>query len=83
MEFSHKHHKCGSEAGRLVHRETVGEVGAGDDVIPYVVEVVNKRFEGTVYALSFSVALRVVGSRASFNGCSLLINAFVSTSKYS
>ncbi len=48
--------KCGSGAGRLVHHETVGEEGTGDEVIPYVVVVVvvvfvhvvgtvNERFE--------------------------------------
>ncbi len=50
-----------NEAGRFVHRETVGEVSTGDEVNSYVVGVVNDRFEGTVIAPSLLIALRVEG----------------------
>ncbi len=54
-----------------MHCGPVGEDGTGDKVTPYIVAgVVNERFEerkeGSVCVLSFSVALRVVGSYAGY-----------------
>ncbi len=40
---------CGSDAGRVVHRGTVGEEDTQDEATPYIVGTVNERFEECQY----------------------------------